>query len=73
MTPEEFADVLGWELLCRGVTYNTAELRGFAAGGWPAARERADSARWARAFFATQRLDRAFGRRGPRREGCPRE
>jgi hypothetical protein len=30
--PEGSVDAVGWQLLCRGVSYDPAELRRFAAG-----------------------------------------
>jgi hypothetical protein len=66
MTPEDFADVLGWDLLCRGVSYDPARLLGFAREVWPLARREPDPARWAGLFLAERRLDRLPGRRGRR-------
>ena len=62
MTPEDFADVLAWHLLCGGVSYDPAKLLGFAREVWPLAREEPDPARWAGQFLVERRLDRFLSR-----------
>jgi hypothetical protein len=64
VTPEGFAEALGWELLCRGVSYDPAEVLGFVRDVWPFVRECPDPERWATLFVTARRLDRVLGRRG---------
>jgi hypothetical protein len=64
MTPEGFSEAVGWELLCRGVSYDPAEVRRFVRDAWPLAEEDHDLAWWARVFVTARRLDRVLGRRG---------
>ena len=65
MTRDTFADVLGWELLCRGVSFDPAELLEFVRDVWPFVRECPDPARWATLFLVARRLRRETGRPKP--------
>ena len=58
MTRDGFADVLGWELLCRGVSFDPAELLEFVRDVLPFVRECPDPARWATLFLVARRLRR---------------
>jgi hypothetical protein len=62
MTPEGFSEVLGWQLLCRGVSYDPTESLGFVRDAWPCVRECPDPARWATLFLVARQLRRALAR-----------
>ena len=65
MTRERFADGVGWELLCRGASYDPAELLEFVRDLWPFVLEWPDPARWATLFLVARRLRRGMGRPKP--------
>jgi hypothetical protein len=67
VTRDSFADVLGWELLCRGVSFDPAELLEFTSAVWPFVLECPDPARWATLFLVARRLRRSLGRAKPAR------
>jgi hypothetical protein len=64
VTPEAFADVLGWELLCGGVSFDPAGLLAFVRDVWPVPEEDPDPARWASIFVTARRLDRVAWPKG---------
>jgi hypothetical protein len=65
VTREGFADAVGWELLCRGASYDPAELLEFVRDSWPFVRECPDPTRWATLFLVARRLRRGMGRPKP--------
>jgi hypothetical protein len=68
VTPEAFADVLGWQLLCRGVSYDPAELLGFVRDVWALPEgEEEEPAGWTTLFVVARRLRRGLD--GPKRAG----
>jgi hypothetical protein len=57
--------MVGWELLCRGASYDPAELLEFVREVWPFVRECPDPTRWVTLFLVARRLRRALGRAKP--------
>jgi hypothetical protein len=60
MTPVDFAEAVGWELLYRAVSYDPAALCAFVRDLWPEPLEDPDLARWANLFLLARRLERAW-------------
>jgi hypothetical protein len=64
MTLGDFAEALGWQLVCRGVSFNPAEPRELTLDMWPLPLEDPWPVRWGRMFLVARRLSRAWGNRG---------